>query len=75
MSSVRSTGKNASMPSPKSSTQRSYTSCGVQERSRQKRWFLAALWTISPFGERTNSVLKYRFGITSGQRALHWTTM
>ncbi len=26
-----------------------------------------------PWGEMTNSVLKYRSGITSGQRALHWT--
>jgi hypothetical protein len=36
---------------------------------------LAALWTILPLGEITNSVLKYRSGITSGQRALHCTTM
>jgi hypothetical protein len=58
MSPVRSTGKNASIPSPKSSTHRSYTSCGVHERSRHHRWFFAALWTTSPAGEITNNVLK-----------------
>ena len=47
----------------------------THERSRHQRWFLAALWTISPCLEMTNRVLKKRLSITSGQRALHWATI